>query len=161
MQAGSDVVPCRTARTVKGDRRSHEPVDFPVSPIDGSAGSVGKVVEVIQHAERLMNLGYSREKVAACAILGRVSARRLSRLFYPQVVKVASIHFVKSTLTTPGRQGCAHKPVRGLSFVAENGLSEGVAISSASIDHSCGRTGLVHPPGPSTEATTFDAQGLP
>ena len=49
----------------------------------------------------------------------------------------------------------------GFSCVAGNGLSGGVAISSASIDHSCGRTGLVHPPGPSTEATTFDAQGLP
>jgi hypothetical protein len=49
----------------------------------------------------------------------------------------------------------------GFSCVAGNGLSDGVAISSASIDHSCGRTGLVHPPGPSTEAATFDAQGLP
>lgn len=32
--------------------------------------------------------------------------------------------------------------------MAGNGLSEDLAISSASIDHSCGRTGLVHPPGP-------------
>lgn len=49
----------------------------------------------------------------------------------------------------------------GFSCVAGNGLSEGVAISSVSIDHSCGRTGLNHPPGQSTEETTFDAQGLP
>lgn len=41
----------------------------------------------------------------------------------------------------------------GLATVAVNGLSEGVAISSAPIDHSSGRTGLEHPPGPSTEAT--------
>lgn len=52
------------------------------------------------------------------------------------------------------------KPGR-LGFVAGNGLSDDLAISSAAIDHSCGRTGLDHPPGPSTEADSFDAQGLP
>jgi hypothetical protein len=45
--------------------------------------------------------------------------------------------------------------------VAGNGLSGGLAISSASIDHSCGRTGLEHPPGPSTErATAADLDAL-